>query len=551
MENAHYTLLKGGYIVDNEQNTITQSDILIYKEHIIQIGKELSPIKDDTITLDCTNCIVAAGYVDAHVHIESSMVLPQAFGEAVLPHGTTTVIADPHEVVNVAGAEGLQEFIDEAGQAPISIFTVVPSCVPATPLDTNGAGCFLASDMKPFVNHHSVVGLGEVMCAPDVIKREPNIMEKIALFKHKTIDGHAPSADSILLDAYVNAGIQNDHETYDEASLMAHYDRGFNIYIREGSAARNGELLLQIIQEKKLDISRFAFCTDDKHLATISQEGHISYLVQLALRMGFNWCDVSRMASLNPCRFYHLEKRGNIREGYLADIVITDKEGKQVKAVIKEGKWVSSNQQMRQPTEVNPTRTFTNSLRYKELTAEDFFLPENKRHIAIELVNNQILTLKTKLASNEWEQLPIAATIERYGKNGNIALCPIKNYNIQGGAVATSVSHDAHNVVCIGTSPDDMALACNHLRSIGGGYVIVKSGKVAGVLPLPAYGLMAVTDAQTTSGCIQQVEQTVMEMGVNPHIDAFTTLSFIALPVIPSLRLLDTGLYDVENNCFL
>lgn len=544
-------LLKGGTVIDNEQGTQKLADVLVENARIVLIGKDIAPPDSSTQVIDCRGLVVLAGYVDAHVHVESSMVLPDAFGEAILPHGTTTIIADPHEVVNVAGANGLQDFLCEAERAPISVFTVVPSSVPATPFDTNGAGEFLASDMLPFVHRADVVGLGEVMCAPDVVEKSPSIMDKISLFKHKTIDGHLPTSDAHLLDAYVEAGIQNDHETYDEDSVLAHYERGFNIYIREGSAARNGETLLNLVKKHKLDIGQFAFCTDDKHLATIAEEGHISYLVAMARRMGFDWCEVSCMASLNPCLFYRLAQRGNIREGYVADIVITDEMGEDICHVIKHGEWVATNRKLRKQSAVCRSHQFENSLDYRNLTAADFVLHEHNRQVAIELVDHQLLTLKATLAEGEWEKLPLLATIERHGKNGNIALCPIKNYGIRGGAVATSVSHDSHNVICAGDSPSDMAVACNRLREIGGGYVVIKDGRVIGELPLPAYGLMATTDAETTARQIHQVEVEAYKMGVNPNIDAFTTLSFVALPVIPSLRLLDTGLYDVEEGHFL
>ena len=544
-------LLKHGTVADGETRTTYQSDVLISDGVITCIGENIE--EGDNQVIDCTGLIVTAGYIDSHVHIESSMVLPHAFGVCVLPFGTTAVIADPHEVVNVKGAEGLNEFLDEAKKSQVDVFTVVPSSVPATPLDTNGAGKFLASDMKPFVDRDDIVGLGEVMCYFDVAAGNPEIMDKIRLFKDKTIDGHTAGMPEELLDAYVKAGVNDDHECSDAHLMMERYRKGMNIYIREGSAARNARELLRCVKENALDVSRFAFCTDDKHLATIQAEGHISYIVEMARRLGFSWGEVAGMASYNPCRFYRLKNRGNIKENYIADIVVTDDAGQDVRYVIKDGLLVAQDMRLlnRNVEVYRPTIPFENTVKYKVLKASDFALPEQLKNVAIELVDEQIITNRIDLQPGEWKNLSLLATIERYGKNGNISVCLLKGYGIKGGAIATSVSHDSHNVVCAGENPEDMALACNRLREIGGGYVIASWGKVVGELPLTAYGLMSVADADTTARNIERLNRMAASMDVNKNIDAFTTLSFLALPVIPTLRLLDTGLYDTMKGEFI
>lgn len=496
-------LLKNGSIADGERCMVIKTDVLIKGGKIVKIGQSLPT--EDCEVIDCTGLMITAGFVDAHVHIESSMVLPSAFAAAVLPHGTTTVIADPHEIVNVAGAEGLRFFLKEAAAAPIHIFTVVPSSVPATPLDTNGAGKFLAKDMKDFVDRPDIVGLGEVMCYYDVVDRNSEIMDKIALFKHKTIDGHTSGMPAELLDSYVAAGVQNDHECADKESMLQRYDKGMNIYVREGSAARNAQELLRCAIDKKLDVSRFAFCTDDKHLATIAQEGHISYIVAMARSMGFNWGEVARMASYNPCRFYQLKDRGNVKEGYIADLVVTDDLCKRIACVIKDGKIVAKEMKLvsSQNKEREKRQEFANTVKFKDLDAQDFTLPEKLKNVAIELVDGQLLTRKAHLAEGEWEKETLLATIERYGKNGNIAVCVLKGYGIKEGAIATSVSHDSHNVICAGDNANDMAIACNRLKKLGGGYVIASKGRIVGELPLPAYGLMASGDEITTMEAIR------------------------------------------------
>lgn len=545
-------LLKNGTVIDGENLTARQADVRIENGMITETGEGLSA--DGCTVMDCTGRVVTAGFIDSHVHVESSMVLPAAFGEAVLPHGTTAIIADPHEIVNVAGADGLSEFLNEAGEAPIDIFVCIPSSVPATPYDTNGAGKFTAADMARFADLNEIVGLGEVMCYYDVADRNPEIMDKIALFADKTIDGHTAGMPSELLDSYIQAGVQNDHECSDPESMMQRYDKGMNIYIREGSAARNAMALLTCAAEQGLAISRLAFCTDDKHLATIAQEGHISYIVRMARRLGFGWGETARMASYNPCRYYRLEKRGNIRPGYIADIVVTDDACEHIFHVFKNGILAATDSKL-SPTvrqaDMRNTRSFANTVKFRELSADDFIVPEKLRNTAMELVDGQLLTRKITVTDDEAEQLPLLATVERYGKNGNLSVCLLKGYGIRNGAVATSVSHDSHNVVCAGDNGTDMAVACNRLRQLGGGYVIASGGKVTGELPLPAYGLMAVKDAKTTSEAIDRLEKIAHGMGVNPNIDAFTTLSFTALPVIPALRLLDTGLFDVEKGSFI
>lgn len=544
-------LLKNGSVADGEKRIVFKADVLIDGKKIARIGQNLA--EEGCEVIDCSGLIITAGFVDTHVHIESSMVLPYAFARAILPHGTTTVIADPHEIVNVAGADGLRFFLKEAAEAPIRIYTTIPSSVPATELDTNGAGKFLAKDMKEFADRPDVVGLGEVMCYYDVADRKPEIMDKIELFKHKTIDGHTSGMPTELLDSYTTAGVQNDHECADRESMLLRYNKGMNIYIREGSATRNARELLHCVIEKKLNLSQFAFCTDDKHLATIAQEGHISYIVSMARKLGFSWGEIACMASYNPCRFYGLKELGNVQEGYIADLVVANDMCKRIAYVIKAGTIVANDKKLirKLDKEKANQQKFINTVQFKELKETDFILPEKRKNIAIELVDGLLLTHKVHLAEGEWKKETLLATIERHGKNGNIAICVLKGYGIKNGAIATSVSHDSHNVICAGDNAGDMAIACNRLKELGGGYVIASHGMIAGELALPAYGLMSSEDEKTTMEAINVLERTAHSMGVNKNIDAFITLSFVALPVIPSLRLLDTGLYDTDKGDFV
>lgn len=543
-------LLQGGSVADGENMTVRRADVLVADGKIAAVGEGLS--SDGAEVLDCTGLIVTAGYTDAHVHVESGMVLPEAFGDAVLPFGTTAIIADPHEVVNVAGGEGLKVFLKECDRARIDIFVCLPSGVPATPLDTNGAGKFTAADMTPFLSHPRVVGLGEVMCFRDAAEGEPEMAAKIALFKGKTVDGHTSGMPESMLDAYVAAGVCNDHECASKESMFARYDRGMNIYIREGSAARNASDLLDGVKERGLDIGRFAFCTDDKHLATIAREGHISYIAALAREKGFGWGEIARMASYDPALYYGLSDRGNIREGMRADIVVTSDDARHVRYVMKDGELVAKDHKLilKHTKSEDKPAVFENTVHLRNFSAEDFSVPERLKNVAIGLVDGQLLTELVRVDEGE-EGLNILATAERHGRNGNLSVCHLKGYGVKGGAVATSISHDSHNAVCAGDNGADMALALRRLKEIGGGYVIAAGGKIAAELPMPAFGLMATGGAEEVSRRIEEMERVAHAMGVNPGVDAFTTLSFVALPVIPRMRLLDTGLYDTEAGAFL
>ena len=540
--------LKGGKVADGATRKVFDADVLIEDGVIVAVGKT-GTVADEVY--DCTGCIVTAGYADAHVHIESGMILPPAFGEAVLPHGTTLIIADPHEVVNVAGAKGLEEFLELAAASPADIRTVLPSSVPATPLDTNGAGKFLAEDMKPFLSRPDVVGLGEVMCYYDVAAGNPDIMDKIALFAGRTVDGHTAGMPDDLVEAYAAAGVRNNHECTTEEEMLRLYDAGMNIYIREGSAARNARALLKGVRRLGLDISRFAFCTDDKHLSTIAAEGHIDYIVRMALEEGFDFGEAAAMASYNPARFYGLKGKGRVAAGYDADIVVTDEKALSPRLVFKGGKLAAKDGKavFNSAKKQNKPYVFANTVKMRELNAADFTVPESLAGVAVGLVDGQLLTTKESVADGERPNL--LATVERHGKNGNIAVCYLKNYGLQRGAVATSVSHDSHNVVCAGANPEDMAVACNRLRETGGGYVVADGGRVTDELPLAAYGLMSTAGAEETAANIARLEKCAHALGVNPAIDPFITLSFTALPVIPRLRLLDTGLYDTETRSFI
>lgn len=541
-------LLKGGMVAHAENGNIEQSDVLIVGNRIVAVGKNL-PIKSAQV-IDCADMVILPGFVDCHVHIESSMVLPVAFGEAVLPFGTTAVIADPHEIVNVSGKDGLQFFLDNAEQSPIDVYVSIPSSVPATLLDTNGAGEFLAEDMADFVNHPLVVGLGEVMNPISIKSKDSQLIAKIALFNSKTIDGHMAGLSAELVKACTEIGIVNDHESTSEEDLLIRNEAGINIYIREGSAARNAETLLTASQKHNISTDRLAFCTDDKHLSTIAQEGHISTIVRMAYEKGYTWGEIAKMSSYNPCRFYNLIDKGSIKKNYIADIVVMSNDATTVKYVIKDGKLVAKDSKRLYECKKNNSETFANTVQYRTFQAKDFVVPSRLENVAIRLLPGEIVSAVSTSDEVSDSKMNMIATIERYGKNGNFSVAKCVGYGITDGAIATSVSHDAHNVICAGDNASDMALACNFLRELGGGYVIASKGEIIGYFPLPAYGLMSNLDAVEAMSKIHELEELAHQMGVSRDVDPFISLSFVALPVIPNIRLLDTGLYNVTEQKF-
>ena len=545
-------VFKNAQVVNVFTKQVEQADVAVEAGVIAGVGQYSGEEE-----VDCTGLYLCPGFVDAHIHVESTMAVPYEFARAVAMSGTTTVVADPHEIVNVCGAPAVEWLLKASEALPVDIYWMMPSSVPATPFETNGAP-FTAQEMAPFAQMGPrVAGLGEVMCYPDVVAGTGEIYGKLALFAHKHIDGHAPGLSGKALAAYAAAGIETEHECTSFAEAKEKLAAGLAILVREGSAAKNLTAIVEGLLKEGLPTDRFLFCTDDKHLDDIAREGHIRWNVHQAVQLGMPVVDAICMASYNAARVYGLKGVGAIAPGYRADIVLLD-DWKQVHvhAVYKDG--VPVEQKIAAARRVPAPAALTHTMHFAPVTPQQLALPvQGKAHV-IEMVPYQIVTRHAVepvpsenglfRPNKTYSKLCV---IERHGRGGNIAVCPLKGYDITGGAIATSVAHDSHNIIAAGDNDGDIALAVNHLQKTGGGYALAAGGRILGALALPVGGLMSEAPWEQTRDETNAILKQAAKMGIPYHVDPFISLSFMALPVIPSLRLTDRGLFDVDTFAFV
>lgn len=545
-------VFKNAQVVNVFTKQVEQADVAVEAGVIAGVGQYSGEEE-----VDCTGLYLCPGFVDAHIHVESTMAVPYEFARAVAMSGTTTVVADPHEIVNVCGAPAVEWLLKASEALPVDIYWMMPSSVPATPFETNGAP-FTAQEMSPFAQMGPrVAGLGEVMCYPDVVAGTGEIYGKLALFAHKHIDGHAPGLSGKALAAYAAAGIETEHECTSFAEAKEKLAAGLAILVREGSAAKNLTAIVEGLLKEGLPTDRFLFCTDDKHLDDIAREGHIRWNVHQAVQLGVPVVDAICMASYNAARVYGLKGVGAIAPGYRADIVLLD-DWKQVHvhAVYKDG--VPVEQKIAAARRVPAPAALTHTMHFAPVTPQQLALPvQGKAHV-IEMVPYQIVTRHAVepvpsenglfRPNKTYSKLCV---IERHGRGGNIAVCPLKGYGIAGGAIATSVAHDSHNIIAAGDNDGDIALAVNHLQKTGGGYALAAGGRILGALALPVGGLMSEAPWEQTRDETNAILKQAAKMGIPYHVDPFISLSFMALPVIPSLRLTDRGLFDVDTFAFV
>ncbi len=550
-------VLKNARIVNVFTKEIESGDVAIKDGYIVGIGEF-----DGEEEIDVGGRIICPGLIDGHIHIESSMISPSEFAGAVAPHGTTAVIADPHEIANVAGEEGIRYMLEASAGLPVDIFFMLPSCVPATPLDESGAE-LSADELEPFYKEERVAGLAELMNSFGTVRADEEIIRKIhgANSYGKRIDGHAPFLTGKDLNAYITAGVRSDHECSSAEEAIEKLKLGQYIMIREGTAARNLEALLPLFDDKYCD--RCMLVTDDKHGSDLIDNGHIDYIIRKAIRAGKDPLNAIKMATLNAAMYFGLKDRGAIAPGYIADIIVlSDLEEFTVEKVFKNGRLTVDGgknvRAIKSPSidkEKYP-RVF-NSFSLREIKPSDLEIrDEGTKKRVIKVIPGQILTEELIMESSSKQAEPDKdiiklAVIERHKGTGHTGVGFVSGYGLKKGAIASSVAHDSHNLIVAGCTDDDMALAANTVRENGGGLAVVCDGKVLSSLPLPIGGLMCEMNVNEVEDILRVMKEQARQLGVNEGIDPFMTLAFTALPVIPKLRLLTQGVVDVDKQSYV
>ncbi|MGH4124510.1 MAG: adenine deaminase [Clostridium sp.] len=510
-----------------------------------------------TEVIDGEGKYIVPGLIDSHVHIESSMGSPYQFARAVLPRGTTTVISDCHEIANVKGLEGIKYMIESSENLPLDVYIMLPSCVPATIFETSGA-ILEAEDLEELMQHERVLGLGELMNYQGVVFTDEGIMKKLQLTDkyHKIVDGHGPIIKEKELNAYALSGVKTDHECMNHKEVLDRLRNGIYIAVREGSAAKN--LLDLVGAVNPFNERRFTFCTDDRHPKDILHEGHIDNNIRLAIRAGVSPITAIRMGTLNSAECYGLKNLGAIAPGYIADFIIVDNlTDFNVLKTFKKGKHIADDWYKSIKEDKKLLEIVSNSVSIKEFTEEDLKIKLSSESAkVIKIMDHSLFTENVTRAVNVDENgyyiyneavdvLPIYV-FERHSGTGNIGKGLIEGYGLKNGAIASTIAHDSHNLVVIGDSPMNVKIAVKKIIEIGGGLVIVKNGEVKGCLPLDIGGIMSSSDLETVSKGHEELNKIAMEeLGINDNVNAFMTLAFMALPVIPKLKITDKGLFDV------
>lgn len=538
-------VLKNAKYLNVFSNEFLCGDIAVANGLIAGVGKY-----DGKTEIDVSGKLVLPGFIDAHIHLESSMVTPAEFAKAVVAHGTTTVITDPHEITNVMGIDGVEYMIQASQNLPIDVHFMMPSCVPATEIDESGAELD-CKDIDLYLNNKKVLGLAEMMNYVGVINGDKNVLSKIVTSQahHKKIDGHAPELSGNDLNAYIAAGVYSDHECSTFENALEKLRKGQFIMIREGTAAHNLKALMPLLTQQYY--SRCMFATDDKHPSDLLYGGHIDYIVKQALKKGADPIVALKTATHHAARYFLLNNKGAIASGYLADIVVVNNlEDFNVETVFKCGKLVFDGEvkDFSAPTvdEKLAEKCF-DTFHLNSVTPSSFKV-DGKLGL-IGLVGGELLTRNLGTADKidvENDILKIAC-IERHKGTNHIGVGYVKGYSLKSGAVATSVAHDSHNIITVGCNDDDIAVAVNAINDSKGGIAVVENGKIKALLELPIAGLMSDEPLTTVNEKLENAKSSAYELGADKSIDPFMTLSFLSLPVIPSLRITTKGVFDAEN----
>lgn len=538
-------VLKNAKYLNVFSNEFLCGDIAVANGLIAGVGKY-----DGKTEIDVSGKLVLPGFIDAHIHLESSMVTPAEFAKAVVAHGTTTVITDPHEITNVMGIDGVEYMIQASQNLPIDVHFMMPSCVPATEIDESGAELD-CKDIDLYLDNKKVLGLAEMMNYVGVINGDKNVLSKIVTSQahHKKIDGHAPELSGNDLNAYIAAGVYSDHECSTFENALEKLRKGQFIMIREGTAAHNLKALMPLLTQQYY--SRCMFATDDKHPNDLLYGGHIDYIVKQALKNGADPIVALKTATHHAARYFLLNNKGAIASGYLADIVVVNNlEDFNVETVFKRGKLVFDGEvkDFSAPTVDEKLAEKCFDTFHLDSVTPSSFKVDGKLGL-IGLVGGELLTRNLGTADKidvENDILKIAC-IERHKGTNHIGVGYVKGYSLKSGAVATSVAHDSHNIITVGCNDDDIAVAVNAIKDSKGGIAVVENGKIKALLELPIAGLMSDEPLTTVNEKLENAKLSAYELGADKSIDPFMTLSFLSLPVIPSLRITTKGVFDAEN----
>ena len=542
-------VIKNAKIVNVFTEEIIEGDVAMRDGIIIGVGEYSGRVE-----IDAKGGYLCPGLIDGHVHIESSMAHPSRFANVILEKGTTSIIADPHEIANVCGSDGIQYMLDQTEWLPLSVFVMVPSCVPATAFETSGAK-LTARDLEPFISHPRVLGLGEVMDYVATVEGDGEMLDKLHLFRHHPIDGHAPTLTGDALNAYITAGPYTDHECITYEEVLEKLRKGLRIHLRLGSANRNVEEIMKKIAENNMPTRRMSFCTDDKHLSDIREEGHINYIVRRAVANGIPPIKAIQMATINTAETYGIRHYGAVAPGYRADLVLFDNlTDFNPQFVITDGKVFEPSVD----THIKPDPKIYNSVHLAPRKPDIFKMPISGKANIIRLIPKELVTaldVEDVYTENGLfvprNGLQKLAVLERHHASGRVGLGILRGFDIKNGAIATTVGHDSHNLVVVGDNDADMLQAVDVLEECGGGYVVVSNGEVLAKLVLSVAGLMSDAPLESILKHQRELLAAAQQLGIHTQSDPFITLSFIALPVIPDVRLTDMGLFDVRTMEFV
>jgi len=544
-------LIKNGKIINVFSGEIYSADVAIYKDMIAGIGEGYSANK----VIDVSNSYLSPGFIDGHIHLESSMVKISEFAKTVVPLGTTSVIIDPHEIANVLGLEGIRYMLESSKYNPLNIFMMLPSCVPASSLGTSGANLSV-NDLYPLIDEKWVLGLGEMMNFPGVLNQVPEVLDKISIFTYKCIDGHAPNLSGKDLCAYIAAQIKSDHECISVDEAKEKLRLGMYIMLREGSVTRNLCDLLPIINSS--NSRRCFFCCDDRHPKDLIEQGHINFLIKTAIKEGIDPVTAIRMATLNTAEYFRLRKLGAIAPGYRANIVMLDNfHDFNILKVLKGGEIVAEDGKLKdlfpKPLDV-PIR---GSVNIKWLYLDDFKIPvKGQKCRIIKVIPGKIITeLEIEIPkvedgcviSDVDRDILKVAVIERHHASKKVSLGLVKGIGLKRGALGSSVAHDSHNIIIVGTNDADMLNVGAAIAKMGGGLAISVDEKIVDSLPLPIAGLMSDRPLLEVKENLDSIHQTSKELGVTVN-DPFMSIAFLSLEVAPYIKITNKGLVDVNNS---